>query len=151
MTQPIIDRIFPIDPDDLLPAITPDNQQFWEALTRGEALAQNCNGCKRTRYPIVPVCPYCCVTAWNWKTLSGKGTVFSWVRYVRSYLPEFEDLMPYVVLTVQLEEGARMFGRLIDRLDKNAPVNIGAPVEMVIERWPGDRHVPAFRFATKGK
>ncbi len=151
MTLPIIDRVFPIDPEDLLPAITPDNQQFWDALGRGEAIAQNCDGCKRTRYPIVPVCPYCGGTAWNWKTLSGKGTVFSWVRYVRSYLPEFEDLMPYVVLSVQLEEGARMFGRLLDKLDRDAPISIGAPVEMVIERWPDGRHVPAFRFATKGK
>lgn len=142
MSLPIVERRFPKDPGGLLPAITPDNEKFWDALARGELIVQQCGGCARPRWPIAPVCPYCGKTEWSWRNCSGAGAVFSWVRYRRSYLPEFEDVMPYAVATVQLDEGVRMFGRMIDQ--KDDPV-IGQKVTAVIERWPDGRCVPAFK------
>src|SRR4051812_42646952 len=94
MTLAIVDRTFPIDPSDLLPAINADNKRYWESLSKGALDVQCCSSCKRNRFPIVPVCPHCRGTTWSWVTLSGRGKVFSWVRYHRGYLPEFEDQMP---------------------------------------------------------
>ena len=145
MTITIIERTFPQDPTSLLPAVTPDNRRYWDGLAAGELNVQYCSGCTRLRYPIVPVCPYCTGTLWQWRKLSGKGQVYSWVRYHRSYLPEFEDLMPYIVITAQMDEGVRMYGRLANTIARNEGVDIGAPVETVIERWPDGRCVPAFR------
>jgi len=145
MTIAIIDRAFPVDPEGLLPAVNADNQRYWDGLAKGELNVQVCEGCQRRRYPIVPVCPYCAGTNWRWVTLSGKGKVYSWVRYQRGYLPEFEDLMPYIVILAQMEEGVRMFGRLIDRVPLGTPLKIDTPVQTVIERWPGGRCVPAFK------
>lgn len=141
----IVKRQFPVDPSQLLPAVTPDNKPFWDALAQGRLQLQVCNDCARARHPIAPVCPYCRGTAWAWREMSGTGTVFSYVRFHRSYLPEFEDLMPYVVATVQLAEGPRMFGRLAGR--EVAP-RIGQPVRLVIEEWPNGRCVPAFELET---
>jgi uncharacterized OB-fold protein len=73
--------------------------------------------------------------------LSGAGSVFCFARFHRSYLPEFEDLMPYVVATVQLTAGPRMFGRLVGR---DVQPRIGQPVRLVIEEWPDGRCVAAF-------
>lgn len=142
MSHPIVERTFPSDPSGLLPAVTPDNAPYWDALARGELTAQACTRCGRVRHPVAPVCPHCGATAWQWRTLSGRGKVFSWVRYHRGYLPEFADVMPYVVATIELDEGARMFARLIDQ-----PANpkIGDPVSLVVERWPDGRCVPAFK------
>lgn len=145
MTIVITERSFPQDPTSLLPAVNADNAHYWDGLAAGELNVQQCDGCRRPRYPIVPVCPYCSGTAWSWTRLSGRGKVFSWVRYQRSYLPEFEDLMPYVVILAEMEEGVRMFGRLTDKLPATTPVNINAAVETVIEKWPDGRCVPAFR------
>ena len=89
----------------------------------------------------MPVCPYCRSSTWAWREVSGAGTIFSFVRFHRSYLSEFADLMPYVVLTVQLDEGARMFGRLVDG---GVEPRIGLPVGLVIEQWPNGRCVHAF-------
>lgn len=141
----ITERHFPHDPAGLLPAVNADNAQYWEGLAAGELKVQKCDGCARPRYPIVPVCPYCTATDWSWIRLSGRGKIFSWVRYQRSYLPEFEDLVPYVVILAQLDEGVRMFGRLMDKLPDTTGVRINAPVETVIEKWPDGRCVPAFR------
>jgi uncharacterized OB-fold protein len=71
--------------------------------------------------------------------------VHSWIRYRRSYLPEFEALVPYVVLSVTLAEGPRIFGRLVDA-DRGRPPDpyAGMPVEVVFERWPDDGVMYAF-------
>lgn len=147
MTIDIIERAFPVDPAGLLPAVNADNQRYWDGLRQGELNVQACSGCGKRRYPIVPVCPYCGGTGWAWTALSGKAKVFSWVRYARSYLPEFEDLMPYVVVLAEMEEGVRMFGRLTDKLGPSAPVKIGTVLDTVIEKWPDGRCVPAFKLA----
>lgn len=137
----ILKRDFPVDPAQLLPAVTPDNERFWSALAEGRLELQVCGGCGKARYPVAPVCPYCHSAAAAWRPMSGEGTIFSFVRYHRSYLPEFADVMPYVVATVQLAEGPRLFGRLIGR--EVAP-RIGQPVRLVIEQWPDGRCVAAF-------
>lgn len=149
MTIAITERIFPMDPAGLLPAVNADNKHYWDGLAKGELNVQACGDCDKLRYPIVPVCPYCAGTQWNWTTLSGKGKVFSWVRYQRGYLPEFEDLMPYVVILAQMDEGVRMFGRLTDKLGISGELKIDMPVDTVIERWPGGRCVPAFKLSGK--
>jgi uncharacterized OB-fold protein len=140
-SHPIIDRDFPVDPGELLPMVTAENAPFWDGLVDGRLLAQVCASCGAARFPIAPICPHCGSEAADWQELSGRGTVFSWVRYHRSYLPEFVDLLPYVVALVQLDGGPRMFARLIDPTSDPA---IGDVVSLVIERWPDGRHVPAF-------
>lgn len=141
MKHVITDRLFPSDPASLLVEETPDNQPYWDGLRQGELRAQQCTACARLRFPTAPVCPHCSATGCSWKTLSGRGKVFSWVRFDRSYLPQFEDLMPYVVLTVELDESVRMYGRLVDR---DVDPAIGAPVMLAIERWPDGTCVAAF-------
>jgi len=125
----------------LLPPRTRENATFWEGLRERRLLLPRCAECARARFPIAPVCPYCGATAHAWEPLCGRGTIHSWVRYQRSYLPEFEPLMPYVVLTVELEEGPRIYGLL---RDTHSPLPIGAPVALAIERWPNGRCVAAF-------
>ncbi len=129
------------DPTHLLLPITSDTRPFHEALADGRLVLQRCLECHRFRFPVAPVCPYCHAEPITWEPASGHGTVHSWIRYHKCYLPEFESLMPYCVLDVQLEEGPRMFGRLVDAHDA---VSIGTPVQAIVERWPNDRFVPAF-------
>ena len=146
MSFPILDRLFPIDPAGLLPAVTADNEVHWNGLQQGEYQLQCCEECSSVRYPIAPVCSNCGSVKWRWKHLSGRGTIFSWIRYHKSYLPEFQDLMPYAVAVIELEEGARVFGRLIEN---GSDVSIGTKVDIVIERWPDGRCVPAFQISAR--
>lgn len=142
MTIEIRDKSFAIAPDELLPPVTPDSEPYWTALSRGTLLLQHCLECRRMRYPIAPVCPHCGGMQSEWSAASGRGKVLSWVRYHRQYLPEFADLIPYVVLAVALEEGPSMFARLVDA---SADPGIGDAVGLVVERWPGGRHMPVFK------
>jgi uncharacterized protein len=129
------------DPAYLLPPHNRDVAPFWDSLREGRLRFQYCESCGRARYPIAPVCPHCGGSAQTWREHPGNGTVHSWVRYQRSYLPEFEPLLPYVVLCVELEGGPRIYGRL-------AAADVEPAVDMrvaaVIERFPGGDCVVAF-------
>ena len=144
MTLPIVECPFAAEPDDLLPAITADNEPYWSALARGELVAQRCGECDRLRFPIMPVCPYCGATQWGWRELDGRGHVFSWVRYHRCFLQEFAPLIPYVVITAQLDRGVRIIGRLVDR---DVVPATGMSVTTLLERWSNGRCVPVFRLS----
>ncbi len=136
---PIVD--FPAAADAaLLPARLPEAEPYEKGLAGGRLRLQACAACARLRFPIAPVCPYCGGEAAGWRSLTGRGSVLAWVRYHRAYVPAFEPLVPYSVLTVQLDEGPRLFGRLADQAIPRA----GLRVRTIVERWPAGRHVPAF-------
>jgi len=141
MNHAVLDRSFSIDPAGLLPPITSENAPFWDGLVQGRLMLQGCQSCRKLRYPIAPVCPACGGAQFDWDEASGRGKVFSWVRYHRSYLPEFADRLPYIVALVELDEGPRLFAHLIN--GEFDPF-IGQPVRLVIERWPTGRCVASF-------
>jgi uncharacterized OB-fold protein len=129
------------DPTHLLPRRTRQNAPFLAGLAQGRLQLQRCVACGHARYPVAPACPRCGDTALRWEQLPGTGAVHSWIRYRRSYLAEFEPLMPYAVLCVALDDGPRMFGRLAGT-DRDPAV--GDRVRMIVERLPSGEHTIAF-------
>ncbi|MEA2179649.1 MAG: hypothetical protein QOG77_2946 [Solirubrobacteraceae bacterium] len=132
------------DPSHLLPRPTRQNEPFFAGLAERRLELQRCLACGHARYPVAPACPRCGSTDARWDRLPGTGAVHSWIRYRRSYLPEFEPLMPYVVVCVALDDGPRMFGRLTGT--DGDPV-IGDRVRMIVERLPSGAHTIAFAAA----
>jgi len=130
------------DPSHLLPRATRLNEPYFAGLAEGRLRLQRCTACGHARYPVAPACPRCATSGGRWDELAGTGSVHSWIRYRRSYLPEFEPLMPYVVLCVALDDGPRMVGRLARAGGDPA---IGGRVRAVVERLPSGRHTLAFR------
>lgn len=51
---------------------------------------------------------------------SGRGRVYSWVTIHRALDPAFAEDVPYTVLSVDLDEGPRMFGRLCGDAEPHA-------------------------------
>jgi uncharacterized OB-fold protein len=123
------------------PVISADARPHYDGLARGQLLLMRCEDCERMRFPATPSCGWCGCERSTWQASSGRGRVHSWVRYHRSFLAEFEAMLPYVVLAVQLEEGPVLIGRLA--ASKAAP-EIGAPTRTLIERWADGFCAPAF-------
>jgi uncharacterized OB-fold protein len=113
---------------------------YHDGLASGRLMLQRCSACGRCRIPMAPVCPYCDGEEADWIAASGQGQVVSFVHYARAHLPEFEAIVPYTVLCVQLAEGPRMFGRLVGR----DTARIGQDVTTIIEQWADGGHAPAF-------
>jgi len=95
------------------------------------------------------ICPNCLSSerSFQYQPVSGRGTVKTWTIMRDAFLPGFRGDVPYVVVDVALEEqpGLKMIGRLVDGAE--APLAIGAPVEVVFDDVGDGISVPQFRLA----
>jgi uncharacterized protein len=129
------------DPSYLHPTITPQNRPFYDGLARRELVVLRCAKCRNARFPAGPVCPHCHSAEAAWEGIAGTGTVRSWMRYHRSYVPELEDVLPYTIVVVELDDGPALFGRLAT--DGNDAF-IGMRTRTIVERWADGTFVHAF-------
>ncbi len=60
----------------------------------------------------MPACPYCGTVGGTRQSATGHGRVYSWIRVHRPLVPELADQLPYTIVTVTLDDGCRMVGRL---------------------------------------
>lgn len=98
-------------PEPLAPAVDVDSRFYWEGLAAEELLVQECGACTKRRFPPMPSCPYCgAVGAVVRQAVA--GTVYSWVTVHRAFQPAFADQVPYTLVTVDLDGGGRVVGRL---------------------------------------
>jgi uncharacterized OB-fold protein len=126
----------------VLPTITDLNRPFWDGCARGELRLQACNRCGHIRYPIAPVCPRCLAEEYDWRTLSGRGEILSWVYYHQRYNKAWGERLPYNVILVQLEEGPRMFSNALPLGRDDLEVGMPVVVDFVDEQGIA---VPRFR------
>jgi len=137
---------------------TEDTAEFWAGCQRGELIVQSCAQCGRWRFPPRPMCPECRSLDVRWVTTSGRGTVWSFVVPHPPLLPAYNDLAPYNVIVVALDEDPtiRMVGNLVETADgpinaiDPATIDIGEPVRVVfstvddvaLPRWVRARGQP---------
>lgn len=126
-----------------LPRITADNVAFFDGLKARELRLQRCKDCERFHYPPGPVCPYCFSEAVEWTTISGRGTVSSWVVVHKAWFPAFEAEIPYNVVQVELEEGPRLTANVIDVAPGD--LSVGMKVVAVVDTVTPEQYLLRFR------
>lgn len=77
--------------------------QFWEFTKVRELRLQQCEACRKFRWPPSPTCDSCLAEAFYWATVSGVGKVISWVTFRRQYFSEYPS--GHTVATLELKEG----------------------------------------------
>jgi hypothetical protein len=88
-----------------------------------------CATCNAAYFPKRSVCPHCRRKGKLEEVqFSGTGKVFSFTE-VTSPPEGFEDQVPYVLAIIELDEGARLTGQVVDA--SNSDVKIGSRVERV--------------------
>lgn len=126
-----------------VPILGDDNRPFWEAARRNELRMQKCLDCGHIRYPINHVCPKCLSENAEWKQLSGRGEVFSYIVFHQVYHPGFAQDVPYNVAMIQLEEGPRMISNVVGV--PNDQVRVGDKVEVTFDKATEEVTIPRFR------
>lgn len=123
------------------PVINEDVAFFWEGVKRGELLIQRCAACGQLRHPPRPMCAACQSVQWDTVRSAGRGTIKS---FVVVHYPEFPGFKcPYVVATVDLEEGTRLVAGVTGV--EPAAVSIGMPVQVEFVTLDEDLTLPQFR------
>lgn len=97
-----------------IPVPDADTQPFWDGCARGELLIQRCASCGRWLWQPRPICSRCQTPDPPWTRVSGAGTVASWTVIRPPTLAAYSEMVPFVVLLVQLDEGVRLLGYLVD-------------------------------------
>ncbi len=122
-----------------LPTTDEFDAPFWEAARQGILVIQACSDCGELRFPPRPMCPSCHSRRREWRPLSGRGHIWSFIVPHPPLFPVFNPLAPYNVIIVELEEAPaiRLAGNLVVRPDGEinevAPetIRIGQPVQAV--------------------
>lgn len=95
-----------------VPEPSPVSAAFWDATRRRELTMQRCESCKRLVWYPRYVCPHCGAASLQWETLSGYGVVYAVSVHHRPAFPALTDKVPYSVVLVDLDEGARMMSNV---------------------------------------
>lgn len=127
-----------------IPQATPETAEYWDGARRGELRIQRCRSCGKAYFFPRPFCPNCSSKDVEWFTASGKGKLYS---YVINHRPAygFDDIAPYVIAVVQLDEGPRMMTNIvgIEATPENLPIDL--PVEVTWEKLSDDITIPLFK------
>jgi uncharacterized OB-fold protein len=125
----------------LSPLVDDDGAPFWQYAAEGELRVQACADCGELRFPPRPCCPHCQSFASEWREMSGRGRVWSYVFPHPPLLPDYAAVAPYNVIVVELADAPRI--RLVGNLvsEAGAPLNslppqrirIGARVQVVFD------------------
>ena len=106
-----------------------------------------CGQCARWSLPPEAVCTHCGSTdpQFEFAPAAGNGFVRSWTVVRQSFLPGFEDDLPFVLVDVELADQpeVRLIGRLLDGID--AVPRLDDPVDLAWEDLAPEVALPAFR------
>jgi hypothetical protein len=79
----------------------------------------------------------------EWFDASGRGEVYSYVVAHAPFLPAFAEQLPHILVLVQLAEGPRLVGYMVDTTP--AAMRIGLPVQVVFRRLTDDVTLPVWQ------
>ncbi|MBM3671348.1 MAG: hypothetical protein FJW86_04080 [Actinobacteria bacterium] len=130
------------------PLPVPDEQSapYWKAAAEHVLTVARCSRCGAYSIPISAECDRCHSPDpdYRFEPVTGRGTIRSWTVIQQSFLPGFDDDVPFVLVDVELDEqpDLRMIGRLLD--GANAPRHLGDRVTVAFEDLAPGSSVPAF-------
>lgn len=112
---------------------------FWEYCRRHELRIQRS---RSTGAFVFPPRPHY-AGDYEWAIVSGRGRVLTFVIVRPPFLPAFADKVPFVIAVIELEEGPRLVGNILDCAI--ADVQSGLAVEAVFEDLTDRVTLPQWR------
>lgn len=130
--------------DWVKPLPQPDNVSapYWSAAHDGRLLVQECPQCAHRQWYPRALCTRCGAEP-GWLECAGFGTVHTYTVIRQMGMEGFREEVPYVVAMIELDEGPRMMGNVID-IDV-ADMHIGLPVEAVFVAAADDIGIAQWR------
>jgi uncharacterized OB-fold protein len=124
------------------PLPEPEVAAFWDGTAEDKLLIQRCLVCQRTQFYPRFFCAACAGEV-EWVEAAGLGEVHSFTIVRQNGTPPFASLVPYVLALVDLDEGVRMMGNVIEVAVED--VYIGMPVQVSFLHTPDSVALPIWR------
>src|SRR5262249_15463576 len=104
------------------------DREYWEGAGRGELRIQHCTTCGQHQHYARMLCSHCGADTLEWVTASGTGTIYSFTVIRQNGVPPFNERVPFVVATVDLDEdGARVIAAMPGLAPDDARVGLRRP------------------------
>lgn len=130
-----------------VPRPTPETEPFWTSTRERRMSIQHCLACAAAVFYPRSICPTCGSTDLEWRPVSGRATLASYVINRRP-LPSFE-VESQIVALVELEEGVRMMTNVVGVEHAPGALHLGMRLDLDYEER-GDQVLPVFRPAPEG-
>ena len=118
------------------PVPSPATEEFWAATADSRFLIQRCKGCGGAQFYPRATCTSCGSSDLAWEAAAGRATLHTFTVARRATHPAFDGAEPYVIAIVELAEGPRVTGNVVD-----CPVDdvrIGMPLALCWDEQGAD-------------
>jgi len=102
---------------------------FAQHLKDGHLMGTICKKCGQRSFPPRADCETCLSGDFEFQEMSGKATLHTWTKIVAAPTG-FEDVAPYIVGLVDLEEGGRALAWIGETINE-AEIKIGMELQIV--------------------
>lgn len=86
-----------------------DAEPYWQALEQEKLKYQKCTDCDQAVWPAHSFCPHCSSRSLVWESSTGRGTIYSFSTVMRGPTAKWNEMGPYTVGFVKMEEGYFLF------------------------------------------
>ncbi|UCF11682.1 MAG: Zn-ribbon domain-containing OB-fold protein [Thermoplasmatales archaeon] len=102
--------------------------KFADYLQKGKLMGTHCKKCGEKYFPPRADCIKCLSDDVKWIEYSGRGTLHSYTK-INAAPKGFDDIAPYILGVVDLEEGGRLISWIGDIPDDD--IKIGMEIKVV--------------------
>jgi uncharacterized protein len=129
-----------------VPVPTEQSRPYWQAARERRLVFWHCARCGWLVQEPVMVCSKCRGEQFDWRQVSGRGSIFSFTVARQTTTAGFADDVPYVVVLVSIEEQPELVvtANLVGDDIEFGQIDIGLPVVVDFEDR-GDYAIPQFR------
>lgn len=124
---------------------SPDALPFWRATDRHELRLPFCGACGRFFFYPRTLCPFCGSRDVQWRSASGRGTLYTFCIQYRNPIPGLTTAVPFVTAIVQLAEGPRMMSFLVGVDPSPEAIECDMPVVVDFLDLDAGHSLPVFR------
>lgn len=123
-------------PDTSDPVMAP----FWAGCREHKLLLQRERDNGTVHWPPKPA--YWKHRPLEWFEATGRGEIYSYVIGTEPFLPAFRELLPHIMVLVQLREGPRLVGYMVRCTPEQ--MRFGMPVRVVFTQLTDDVTLPVW-------
>jgi uncharacterized protein len=124
-----------MQPYKILPSPNEETKAYWEGAKDDRLVIQQCQDCKTLIHPPAYFCTHCStiIPHLGHKTVSGRGTLYSFALHYDTQIKGFEDKTPYILALIELDEqaGLTVYGNVLNAAYEE--LRLGMPVEAIWE------------------
>ncbi len=128
--------------------ITPEARPYWDGLKQGKLVLPRCGACGHVFFYPRVICPACGGRDVGWVEASGRGRLHAFAIAHQSINRAMKVPTPYVLALVELEEGPRMMGNLVNVAPDPARIRCDMPVRVVFSRLTDEVTLPLWEPAS---